>query len=158
LQGLSQIWSGTSPIVSGAVVVQNGIVSCVGGCAVPPGAVVYNFAGTAAATPGLIAVGVNVGNQEVDQEPTTWDGKAPASLANDALFACDGAALHLFEGRHPKLALGAGVLSTVLFPQSEGPVVGQASFIANMGDLFEGDALLAQVRAISLVSFFFLNC
>jgi imidazolonepropionase-like amidohydrolase len=154
LHGISQIETLLNEtITNGTIVIQDGLVTCVGSfeeCPEPQGASVSIFSGSTVAIPGLIASGVHVGNQEVHQEMDSWDGVTNDVGTNEEFIAADGAAPHLFGGKHTTLALGAGVTTTILTTQSEGVIRGLSSCLQNVGDLFDGDALIGEKVALTI--------
>lgn len=154
LHGISEVITLTgAPLTNGTIIIEDGIVTCVGTkaeCPSPQGASIHTFSGNSVAIPGLIAAGVHIGNKEVHQERDSWDGVAPDVGKNDEFVAADGAAPHLYGGKHTSLAMGAGVTTTILNAQSSGVIQGISSCLQNIGDLLPGDALIGERVGLSI--------
>lgn len=110
----------TAPLPDATVVVQGGVVRCVGRCAVPAGLPVFDAEG-ATLLPGFVEVAAHLGQLEIWAEPASHDG-APAGTDNAAhVRARDGLVL---QSRVVQAARWGGVVAAVSRPLGDALVVG----------------------------------
>ncbi|ORY41101.1 hypothetical protein BCR33DRAFT_787314 [Rhizoclosmatium globosum] len=124
---ISAIYASEGVLETGKITVENGIVTCLGPKCASKGTVFDLQDG--AVIPGIIAVGVPVGLQEIGQEQGTWDGDAGSKDALDGfVWAKDGVRV----GGGSKLqeyAFRSGVLNVVAVPRGNGVVAGVSTVV-----------------------------
>jgi len=110
-------------ITGGQIVVQNGVITCLAQtCTLPQGGTVYTLNG-GIITPGLISVGGNLGQLEVESESASQDG-ATSGVDNTNVKAIDGIRLNVFNARHLTEAWASGITAALSAPMSYGLIAG----------------------------------
>ncbi|KAJ3284781.1 hypothetical protein HDU79_007858, partial [Rhizoclosmatium sp. JEL0117] len=124
---ISAIYASEGVLETGKITVENGIVTCLGPKCASKGTVFDLQDGVV--IPGIIAVGVPVGLQEIGQEQGTWDGDAGSKDALDGfVWAKDGVRV----GGGSKLqeyAFRSGVLNVVAVPRGNGVIAGVSTVV-----------------------------
>jgi len=113
----------TNGVASGSVVVQNGLVTCVGSCTIPGDATVYSLNNGGVVLPGLVSSAAQLGQVEVDQEDNTYDGSL-SGTDNSMVFAADGLRVRNYYNRHLDMGWRAGVNTIVTSPTGSAVVSG----------------------------------
>jgi imidazolonepropionase-like amidohydrolase len=135
----------TNRVITDAhIVVQNGVVQCVGTaaeCAVPANSDVYSLPG-GQVMPGLINVGTSLALYEVDSEEGSADSYIFPS-DSQRVRAADGVRLNMYHKRHLRAAWAGGVTTLITPPYGPGLVLGlSAAFSTNPTATTIDDALI----------------
>lgn len=121
----------TNGVSSGSIVVQNGIVTCIGACNVPAEATVYSLNNGGVVLPGLVSSAAQLGQLEVDQEDNTYDGSL-SGTDNSMVYAADGLRVRNYYNRHLEMSWRAGVNTIITSPTGSAVVSGVGvAFYAN---------------------------
>ena len=106
-----------------AVIIDCGFIKCLGNCAVPSDAVVFDLAG-GTVMPGLVDVTSSLGTYDIGSEESTATGVSEASYYR---LARQGSSSGIqFATRHLSAAWRAGVTTAVSAPRAERFIVGQS--------------------------------
>ncbi|ELR24360.1 amidohydrolase domain containing protein [Acanthamoeba castellanii str. Neff] len=133
-------------IAGGNVVVQDGVVQCVGTaaeCPVPAGGAVdvYSLPG-GQVMPGLVNVGTSLALYEVDSESGSADGAIFPSFSQH-VRAADGVRLNMYHKKHLRAAWAGGVTTLITPPWGPGLVLGlSAAFSTTPAAVTIDDALI----------------
>eukprot|EP01113_Clastostelium_recurvatum_P039172 TRINITY_DN5954_c0_g1_i3.p1 TRINITY_DN5954_c0_g1~~TRINITY_DN5954_c0_g1_i3.p1 ORF type:complete len:485 (-),score=92.16 TRINITY_DN5954_c0_g1_i3:437-1891(-) len=152
IRGASLVWVMTSadPVVNANIVVDNGIISCVGTeatCPIPNGLPnVYDVSGLdLTVTPGLISADGSVGLWNVDAEEADHDG-FQMTESIPMVRAADGLRL---DNRHISAAWAGGVTSIITPPMSSSLIGGTSVAFYTVGDTAT-DAIIRPVTALHI--------
>ncbi|KAK4684354.1 hypothetical protein P7C73_g5825, partial [Tremellales sp. Uapishka_1] len=141
----------------GVVVVSDGEISCVGSKCVVENSDEYEFVDLKGGSiaPGLVTVGSHVGNMEIRQEKSTWDGVAYDAVG-DVPDLIDGLLVHGVDGaqfgsKDELLAYRSGVTTGVAYPISASLIGGLSySFSTSSPHPLAPDAILNPAAALHL--------
>ncbi|KAJ3123381.1 hypothetical protein HK100_011628 [Physocladia obscura] len=122
VSNIGKIFAQESEVLNGTIVVENGIITCLGQKCKPAG-IVFNLHG-GVVIPGLISAAAGLGLEEISTDASTTDGILSVEdvLAGFA-FAKDGLRVG-GDGKLLESAWKAGVLTGISAPKSEGLVQG----------------------------------
>lgn len=134
---------GVAALQDATIVVEGGVVRCLGRCVVPPGATVIDAAG-GMVMPALVESAAHLGQVEVSAEKTSQDGD-PGPIDNAAdVRAIDGVTM---RSRALQAARAGGVVATVARPLGAQLVTGQSVAFRTRGRTID-DALLRSPVAV----------
>ncbi|KAI9354102.1 hypothetical protein DFJ73DRAFT_827917 [Zopfochytrium polystomum] len=114
---ISAIYAGPNAVRKGSIVVNNGIITCLGQCT--PAGTEFNLNG-GSVIPGLVVVNTPIGLFDIDAETTTADGivDTAGALANQS-HAADGVRVG-GKQKHLEYAVRSGVLTAISPPVHRG--------------------------------------
>ncbi|KAJ3147656.1 hypothetical protein HK101_002214, partial [Irineochytrium annulatum] len=141
----SRIFVDDDDVRKGSVVVEKGVISCIGPKCSSKGTV-YDMMG-GVVIPGLVAASTNLGLVEIAAEPSTQDG--PSRMV-DALLgqvrAVDG--LHVGMDSKPiSSSFLGGILHSISAPTAEGPVQGLSALFRTRGST-QSESVVKPVAAM----------
>ncbi len=139
--------AGSKPIADGIVVVERGVIRCIGPqsgtCKAPAGARVVHVKG-GVLVPGLVEASTFVGLEEISLEPGSGDGHV-ARVRNAAhVRAIDGVTM---ASRVVKATRNGGVTAVVAHPMSRALLTGQSVAYVTAGKVVD-DALIRAPAAV----------
>jgi hypothetical protein len=142
---ISEIYTDRGLTQQGSLVVENGLVTCLGGSCTPKGSV-FDLKG-GVVIPGLVATNLHLGLFEIDAEESTSEGSGTTQDAiSGRVQAVDG----LRVGGGSKRLLNAyrgGVLTAVSVPGGSGLVLGQSVGFRTGAELYR-EAVVKPIVAL----------
>ncbi|KAJ3331688.1 hypothetical protein HDU76_002490 [Blyttiomyces sp. JEL0837] len=144
ISNISEIFASEGVNLKGKVVVEHGIITCVG-TKCPDHGRVFDLKG-GVVIPGLISANVQLGLEEIAQESTTHDGPIKSSEAAEGLVqAVDG--LRVGNSKLLQYAYRHGVLTSISAPRSYGTVHGLSVAFRTGADSFH-DAVIKPLASL----------